>query len=44
MLYARKDFYYPVKAIYHLQKSLELDPKQNSAESIRKLINKLKES
>jgi len=44
MLYARKDFYYPMKAVYHLQKSLELDPDQNSAESIRMLINKLKES
>tara|TARA_B100000315_G_scaffold151864_1_gene140693 strand:- start:14074 stop:16137 length:2064 start_codon:yes stop_codon:yes gene_type:complete len=44
ILYARKDFYYPVKAVYHLQKSLELDPDQNSAESIKKLIRKLKES
>lgn len=44
ILYARKDFYYPVKAIYHLQKSLELDPDRNSAESVRKLISQLRES
>jgi len=44
ILYARKDFYYPVKAVYHLQKSLELDPDQNSAKSMRKLINQLRES
>ena len=44
ILYARKDFYHPAKAVYHLQKSLELDPDQNSAESIRKLINALRES
>ena len=44
ILYARRDFYYHAKAVYHLQKSLELDPDQNSAEPIRKLIDQLRES
>ena len=44
ILYARKDFYNPVKAVYYLQKSLKLDPNQDSAESIKKLINQLSKS
>lgn len=44
VLYTRKDFYSPLKAVYHLQKSLELDPNQNAAESVKNLINQLKKS
>lgn len=41
LLYSIKGFLDPKKAIYHLKRTLELSPDQNSAELIQKLIQKL---
>jgi tetratricopeptide (TPR) repeat protein len=44
ILYSKETLYDPLKAIYHLRKSLELDPNEASIDSVKKLINQLKQS